>query len=152
MQAGWRYGYGDYVPARYYEYCAENCGSDPAQYHLQPVGVHSWGTGVEYEVQHDSSRGPKTWCAYVNGVLQFCKDNVKTPPTDVQVQSEIHTSSEVGLDTNFQSVRLKTASGLWVGQNLNNLSWDLPYMAKAYSTLDFRTFRAKQAFLPAVMK
>lgn len=155
MQTGWRYYAGDTLPDKYWEYCAINCENDDSQFDRQPAGKQSWNTGIKYEVSFDGSLGPKTWCAWIGGIKIKCKDNVKSPPSYMIAQSEVHFDSRVQVNTLFQSVYTKNASGYWVGANLDNhLFADFPYAIVKLSSVNFRTYRLQthDVFLPLVIK
>jgi hypothetical protein len=154
IRAGWYYFSGDTTPQKYWEYCAENCENDPAQYKLQPLGSQAWGSGVKNEVSHDSSMGQKTWCAWVGGVRKVCKENIQTAPTTVIIQSEVHASPQTQINTEYRSIRIRNSSGVWVYADLNNLFSDFPYKAVKQSSERFRTYRivTKDIFLPIVVK
>lgn len=132
VQAGWRY-YKDWPSAqRYVEYRNHAGGGD-----LIPQGNQSWGTTVEYKVQHNSG---EMWCAYINGSSKGCYNYIRTAPSQVQAYSEVHVSSNNQLNTNFSSVSYRNSSGTWY--LLNNANWreDPPYKVDKYANYRYRTY------------
>ncbi len=155
VQAGWRYYDGDSIPQKYYEYCAENCENDSSQYDLVGLGSHNWNSAVKYEVSYDGSLGDKTWCAWVGGVRQYCKDNIRIAPSTILIQSEVHVNPQSQINTEFSSIRIKNSTGIWVYPTLNgNLFNNFPYKAEEITSEHFRTYRieTQDIFLPLVAK
>lgn len=141
MQAGWLFYHGENTPTRYWEYCAQNCETNPAQYKLQRLSAQAWSTGVKYSVEYDGAQGPQTWCAWIDGVREVCKNDIRSAPSTMEIMTEVHYSTENHIDTSFASIRIRpTETGAWTSPNLDShLSADSPYAAVKIASDQFDT-------------
>lgn len=141
VQTGWLYDHGDTIPTRYWEYCAQNCDTNPAQYRLQKLSSQNWNSGIKYSVEYDGAQSSQTWCAWIAGIREMCKNDVRTAPSTMQIQTEVQHSSNNHIDTTFTGIRIHpTASGAWTYPNLDSyLTADSPYAAAKVTSEQFNT-------------
>lgn len=146
MQAGWRYYTIFEYPRPYVEFCPPPCGIGDRV--LDEYGEQTWGSVVEYKVDHYAST---TWCASIDGVLKECQI-ITAVPAEMQVFSEIHVSSRNELDTRFSAVYYKTIDGLWFLFDQDIWKDDSPYYTQKDAPYYFRTYRSGPIYLPLIMK
>lgn len=132
VQAGWRYYKGWSSAMRYVEYSTSS-----GAYGLYHHGTHSWGGIVEYKIDHI---GSTTWCAYIAGVNKLCAQ-VRPAPSQVKAYSEVHDSSDNGLDTRFSAVYYRTSGGSWNTFDQGNWREDTPYRVQKDQYYYFRNYR-----------
>jgi hypothetical protein len=120
VQTGWRFYEGWLSPKSYIESTNPDDG-----YYVDDISNHPWGTIKEYKIVWTS--GTTTWCAWVDNVDEQCFDIQEAPPFQVHAHSEVHVSSQNGLDTRFSAVYYKDSSGVWLLFDQANWREDSPY-------------------------
>lgn len=154
IQTGWRYYQGYYGnPRQYVEWCID-CTEFGGTYRIEDsFATQNWGTTIHYRV---SDFGNGRWCAYTEGYLRFCVDNIHTTPVAIMAMSEIHISSQNQLNTDFNVVQYyDSTEGSWKDFG-PNLLWvmDFPYSVEIFTDSHFRTYRSNthDLFLPNILK
>lgn len=106
IQTGWNFYWWETVATKYVETCIDECNT--SRYYAE-FGTQAWGSTSDYLVEQTSGT---TWCAYIDGIQRRCQ-SIRSAPTWVQVFSEIKLSPFNKLDTLFDPVYFKNATGVW---------------------------------------
>jgi hypothetical protein len=148
LQAGWHYYKNWPTPERYVEYCVSPC-QNPDDHDIISHGAQSWGTIVEYKVDHYTST---TWCASIDGVLKICKIT-QGAPLEMQVFSEVHNSPDNQLNTRFSNVYYKTVDNRWLVFDQELWREPPPYYIQKDHPYFFNTYRGSRIlFVPIAIK
>jgi len=138
IQAGWRYYTSYPSPKSYIEWCTSE------EYDNYNIDTLAWGNISEYKIDHYAST---TWCASINGVLLECKI-VRSAPSDVIANSEIHENWNNDLYTQFSAVYYKSTNGLWYLFDQYQWMEESPYYVEKYLPYYFRNYRGTTTYLP----
>lgn len=137
VQTGWHYYYA-YVGGHAWSYVERN---DPVVgKQIQDISIQNWGTTTEYRVEWLNGA---TWCAFIGNVQIGCYDIIDStgiPPKTVIAHSEIHTSPQNALDTNFSLVYYRNASGTWALFDKARWLEQAPYQIDKYNYYDYHNF------------
>lgn len=152
LQAGWAYYHWDSTPKQYVEWCID-CSGDQGTYEMHNQFANQpWGTTVDFWVSRDTGA---RWCAYTDGYVRYCVDDLYNGSMEVFAKSEVHASPQNPLDTNFNSVRYKDPTSGWWRLFDDQRVWirDFPYDVETFSDSHFRTYRVQttETFLPLVI-
>jgi len=120
IQTGWHWEEGMASAKSYYEYNLP--GNPPVQ---QDVSTHSWGATKSYCLQFNGYTDE--WEVYINEIKQWDQDGLDEPDITVQAMSEVHTSSENYLYTQFENVVYMDSDYDWFYFNEDNFQNAPPY-------------------------
>lgn len=153
LQAGWKYYHWYSNPKQYVEWCID-CSGNQGTYEMKDQFANqAWGTTVDFWVSRDTNA---RWCAYTDGYLRYCVDNLYNASMEVFAKSEVHASFQNSLNTTFDEVRYKDPSNGWWRLFDNHKVWirDFPYDVEIFSDSHFRTYRipTTEIFLPIIFK
>ena len=133
IHTGWRYYEGWIWPWSYVE------GKNPIDgYYVDDVSIHNWGRTKEYKIVWSTGT---IWCAWVGSVKELCYSSWISPPAIVNAHSEIHSSSQNGLDTYFSEVYYMDSSNLWLLFNQTRWREDSPYSVDKIKNSEFKNYR-----------
>ena len=154
LQTGWHYYYWDSTPKQYVEWCV-NCDGNQGTYEMHDnFANQNWGNVIQYWVSRDNYTS--RWCAYTDGVVRFCVNNLHNRPVIILAETEIHETSMNPINTLFSNVMYKSPTdNVWRLFD-DQTTWfkNFPYDIHIYSDSYFHTYRivTQEIFLPLIIK
>jgi hypothetical protein len=153
LQAGWHYYWWESIPWQFVEWCIDCSGTQGTYEMHDTFATQDWGTTVDYWVIRDAG---SRWCAYTAGLLRYCVDNLHSSSMNVQVLSEVHTSTANPLDTTFDQVRYKDPIDNYWKLFDAQVSWVAyyPYDVEVFNNYYFHTYRmaTEDIYLPIILR